>query len=155
MSCIEYGTEKDIKGWMALVRTVGSSFPGLETEGSPAEHRRTVLDFMEKSEAVCAKENDTIVGVLLFSKEKDAVCFLAVDPAYRRQHIAKQMFRFVLPLMTPGKDITVATYREGVPEGNAARAFYLGLGFSPGRMTEEFGSPVQEFSMEASKWQIF
>ncbi|MGN1451539.1 MAG: GNAT family N-acetyltransferase [Eubacteriales bacterium] len=140
---------------MALVRTVRSSFPGLETEESLAEHRHTVLDFMEKREAVCAKTNDAIIGVLLFSKEKNALCFLAVDPAYRRRHIAKQMFRFVLPLMTPGKDITVTTYREDVTEGNAARAFYLGLGFAPGRMTEEFGSPVQEFGMEASKWQIF
>lgn len=155
MSRIEYGTAKDIKGWMALVRTVSSSFPGLETEGSLTEHRHTVLDFMDKLEAVCAKENDTITGVLLFSTENNSICFLAVDPEHRRRHIAKQMFRFVLPLMTPGKDIVVTTYREGVPEGAAARAFYRKLGFVPGRMTSEFGSPVQEFVMEATKWQIF
>ena len=56
--------------------------------------------------------------------------------------------------MTPGKKIIVTTYREGVPEGAAARAFYQKLGFIPGRMTAEFGSKVQEFVMEVAKWQI-
>ena len=67
---------------------------------------------------------------------------------------AEQMFRFMLPLMTPGKELTVTTYREGVSEGVAVRAFYQKLGFVPGRMTVEFGSKVQEFVMEVAKWQI-
>ena len=53
--------------------------------------------------------------------------------------------------MTPGKKIIVTTYREGVPEGAAARAFYQKLGFIPGRMTVEFGSEVQEFVMEVAR----
>ena len=51
----------------------------------------------------------------------------------------------MLALMEPGKDVVVTTYRAGVPEGVAARAFYKRLGFAEGRLTEEFGSPVQEF----------
>ena len=43
------------------------------------------------------------------------------------------------------RDIIDTTYREGVPEGIAARAFYKHLGFAEGKLTEEFGSPVQEF----------
>ena len=53
--------------------------------------------------------------------------------------------------MTPGKKIIVTTYREGVQEGAAARAFYQKLGFIPGRMTVEFGSEVQEFVMEVAR----
>ena len=37
------------------------------------------------------------------------------------------------------------TDREGEPAGIAARAFYQSLGFLAGALTEEFGSPVQEF----------
>lgn len=44
----------------------------------------------------------------------------------------------------------MTTYREGVPEGIAARAFYRRLGFAEGRLTEEFGSPVQEFVLHRS-----
>ena len=83
--------------------------------------------------------------MLLFSREEGALCFLAVDREYRRQHIAAEMVAFMLAFMEPGRDITVTTFRDGVPEGEAARAFYKRLGFVQGRLTEEFGSPVQEF----------
>ena len=66
----------------------------------------------------------------------------------KARHIGEAMIQFMLPLMNPNKDITVTTYREGVPEGIAARAFYQKLGFRPGRLTEEFGSPVQEFVLK-------
>ena len=49
------------------------------------------------------------------------------------------------------KDVTVSTYRAGVPEGRAARAFYKRLGFAEGRLTEEFGSPVQEFILRRQR----
>lgn len=151
---IGYGIQEDINDWMRLVQKVSSSFPGLETEEARMEHQRTVLDFMDRQEAICTKENGEIVGVLLFSKENNILCFLAVDPAYHRRHIAEKMFRFILPHMSAGKQITVTTYRDGVTEGVAARAFYQKLGFVPGKMTVEFGSEVQEFVMEAAKWKI-
>ena len=50
----------------------------------------------------------------------------------------------MLTQMEKGTDIRVTTYREGDPDGIAARAFYESLGFSAGRLTEEFGCPVQE-----------
>lgn len=81
-------------------------------------------------------------------KGNSVLCFLAVDPIYRRQHIARQMVDFMLTQMEDGKDITVTTYREGNPNGIAARAFYKRLGFSKGKLTEEFGSPVQEFVLK-------
>lgn len=149
---IAYGC--DIDSWMNLVCKVKDSFPGLETKAALDEHRDTVLGFIYKESAICARIEDKIIGALLFSKDNNMLCFLAVDPEYRRRHIADQMFRFILPLMTPGKEIIVTTYREGVPEGAAARAFYQKLGFVPGRMTVEFGIKVQEFVMEAAKWQI-
>ena len=74
--------------------------------------------------------------------------FLAVDRACRRQHIAEKMVAYMLTLMDPEKDVVVTTYREGAPEGAAARAFYKRLGFVEGRLTEEFGSPVQEFVLK-------
>ena len=145
---IELGKQCDINNWMHLVNKVKENFPGLETEESLAEHRDTVLDFMSRKSAVCAKSNDEIVGTLLFSKEHNMLCFLAVDAAYRRQHIAEKMVSWMLPYMDPQKDVVVTTYREGAPEGAAARAFYKRLGHAEGQLTEEFGSPVQEFVLK-------
>lgn len=151
MNSIDYGSPKDVDSWMRLVRTVSSSFPGLETEEALSEHRQTVLDFMDKQEAICTKQDGKIIGVLLFSRENNMLCFLAVDPICRRQHIAEKMFKFMLPHMRADKPITVTTYREGVPEGVAARAFYQKLGFVPGKLTVKFGSEVQEFTLKAAE----
>ena len=145
---VELGKACDIDNWMCLVNQVKDSFPGLETREALEEHRRTVLEFMGRDAAVCAKIDGRIVGTLLFSRADHMLCFLAVDEAYRRQHIAENMVAYMLALMEPGKDVVVTTYRAGVPEGVAARAFYKRLGFSEGRLTEEFGSPVQEFVLK-------
>ena len=145
---IEFGREPDIEMWMNLVNKVKSSFPGLETKEALDEHRQTVLTFMRAASAICAKTEEQIVGALLFSREENMLCFLAVDEQYRRQHIAERMVQHMLSCMNPEKEVIVTTYREEVPEGIAARAFYKRLGFVEGELTEEFGAPVQEFILK-------
>ena len=145
---IALGTKRDIKSWMRLVDRVKDAFPGLETREAMEEHRRTVLEFMERGGAICARQQGEVVGALLFSRENHVLCFLAVDARHRRQHIAENMVAYMLTKMDSHSDISVTTYREGVPEGAAARAFYQRMGFTPGRLTEEFGSPVQEFVLK-------
>lgn len=142
---IELGTAQDIDAWMRLVERVKDAFPGLETQEALEEHRNTVLAFMGRAAAICAKEQGEIVGVLLFSREDSVLCFLAVDAEHRRQHIAEEMVRYMLTKMDPLREISLTTYRDGVPEGAAARAFYKRMGFTEGALTEAFGSPVQEF----------
>ncbi len=144
---IRIASANDIDGWMVLVRSAVADFPGMDM----AEHRKTVLDFMRRSEAVCAAESGKIAGGLLFSAEDGALCFLAVDPNFRRRHIAEKMLRFTLGFMNPERDVFVTTYREDAPEGAAARAFYKRIGFAEGRLYEEFGCPVQEFVLPHCK----
>ena len=145
---ISLALPRDVDRWMALVDKVKDAFPGLETEEALAEHRGTVLGFMERNAAICAKIDGKIAGALLFSREDSALCFLAVDPGFRRRHIAEKLVRYMLTFLDANRDVRVTTYREGAPEGRAARAFYRHLGFIEGRLTEEFGSPVQEFVLK-------
>ena len=145
---IGLGKECEIESWMQLVLKVKDCFPGLETKEALEEHRNTVLEFMRRNAAICAKNADQIVGTLLFSREDQMLCFLAVDAAYRRQHISEKMVTCMLTFLDPEKEVVVTTYREGVPEGEAARAFYKRLGFTEGKLTEEFGSPVQQFRLK-------
>ena len=142
---IELGRKSDIDSWMHLVSKVKESFPGLETEEALEEHRKTVSDFIRRNSAICAKTGNRVVGALLFSKEHNMLCFLAVDPEFRRQHIGERMVSLMLSVLDTAKDVVVTTYREDAPEGKAARAFYKRLGFVAGALAEEFGSPVQEF----------
>ncbi len=89
---IKLATKQDLDNWINLVNKVKASFPGLETEDALDEHRNTVLDFMDKGCAICAKTDNQIVGTLLFSKKTNTLCLLAVDREYRRQHIAEKCF---------------------------------------------------------------
>ena len=67
---IELGTEKDIESWMNLVKKVNDSFPGLDTKDALNDHKNTVLDFMNRESAICAKEQGEIVGGAVILKRK-------------------------------------------------------------------------------------
>lgn len=145
---IRLAQTEDIDRWMEFVTKIKAVFPGLETQAALLEHRSTVLHFIENRTAICATDGIKLVGALLFSAETNTLCFLAVDPLYRRQHIAQNMVLSMLERMDNMEDITVTTYREGDPNGIAARAFYKSLGFCEGTLTEEFGSSVQQFVLK-------
>lgn len=148
---IRTAEKNDINNWMNFVDKVKDVFPGLETEEALLEHKNTVLNFMEKGLAVCAEEDGKIIGTLLFLKDEGQLCFLAVNTAYRRRHTAEKMVKLAMEEIPENIDVTVTTYREGDPEGVAARAFYKSLGFEEGALKEEFGSPVQEFVLRGGK----
>lgn len=141
----EFGTSACIHSWMQLVGQVSWNFPGLETKESLQEHEQTVLKFMGKQQALCVKSQDTVVGILLFSRSKNMICCLAVEPAYRKQGIASLLLRKALEELDRSREITVSTFRETDEKGIAPRALYKKFGFEEGELTEEFGYPNQVF----------
>lgn len=140
-----FGDSSMIDSWMHLVRKVRLEFPGLETEESLEEHKQTVLKFMDKKQALCVRNRKTVVGVLLFSRNRNMICCLAVDPEHRKQGLASILLRKALDELDRSKEITVSTFRENDDKGIAPRALYKKFGFQKGEMTEEFGYPNQVF----------
>lgn len=146
---IGYGDAAGIDEWMALVKRISQSFPGLETVEALDEHRATVLRFMDERRALCAKDGGKIVGVLLFSKKHNMICCLGVAPEHRRRGIASGLLEKALGLLDPARDITVTTFRDGDEKGAAPRALYERFGFEAEELLEEFGYPVQRFVLRA------
>lgn len=140
-----FGDISYIDSWMKLVRKVSWNFPGLETEEGLDEHKQTVLKFMNKKQALCVRNQETIVGVLLFSRNRNMICCLAVDPDHRKQGIASILLKKALDELDRSKEITVSTFRENDDKGIAPRALYRKFGFQEGELTEEFGYPNQVF----------
>lgn len=140
-----FGDISYIDSWMRLVRKVSWNFPGLETEEGLDEHKQTVLKFMNKKQALCVRNNETIVGVLLFSRNRNMICCLAVDPDHRKQGLASILLKKALDELDRSKEITVSTFRENDDKGIAPRALYRKFGFQEGELTEEFGYPNQVF----------
>lgn len=126
---------------MSLVEIVEDSFPGLEKE----DYRRSLIECIEKQEAICAKAGDQMVGILLFSRELSILAFLAVHPAFRKRGIAFNMVRTMIACFPSGKDIWVTTYRDDDPQGKAARSLYLQCGFIPDELVIEMDYPCQKF----------
>ena len=93
---VEFGKVSYIDSWMTLVRKVSWNFPGLETEEGIIDHRNTVLKFISKNQAICVRENNRVIGVLLFSRYHNMICCLAVDPDFRRQGIASMLLEKAL-----------------------------------------------------------
>lgn len=144
-----YGVPEDIDNWMKLVGEVSWNFPGLETAEDILEHRQTVLEFMEKRQAVCVRDNGEIIGVLLFSRKRNMICCLAVSPAHRRKGVASALMTEALGQLDRSQDITVSTFRADDPKGIAPRALYKRFGFIEGELIEEFGYPNQRFILYA------
>lgn len=139
------GTEKDIVSWMELVNLVSWNFPGLETEERICEHRKTVLDFMKDRRALCAKDNNVVIGVLLFSKKHNMICCLAVHPDYRNKGIGSELLAEALNYLDKTQNIIVSTFREDDEKGEAPRSLYKKFGFVEEGLIEEFGYPNQRF----------
>ena len=148
---VEFGRTSDIDSWMRLVRKVSWNFPGLETEQSIDEHKIIVLKFMNDKRALCVKNEQEIVGVLLYSRKYNMICCLAVDPAYRKRGIASLLLREAIDKLDRDKDITVSTFRENDVKGIAPRKLYKKFGFEEGELIEEFGYPNQRFVLHADK----
>ena len=140
---VEFGKVSYIDSWMTLVRKVSWNFPGLETEEGIIDHRNTVLKFISKNQAICVRENNRVIGVLLFSRYHNMICCLAVDPDFRRQGIASMLLEKALQELDRNRDITVSTFREDDEKGRAPRALYKKFGFKEGELTVEFGYPNQ------------
>ena len=148
---VEFGRTSDIDSWMRLVRKVSWNFPGLETEQSIGEHKIIVLKFMNDKRALCVKNEQEIVGVLLYSRKYNMICCLAVDKKKKKRGIASLLLREAIDKLDRDKDITVSTFRENDVKGIAPRKLYKKFGFEEGELIEEFGYPNQRFVLHADK----
>ena len=142
---VEYGMPLDIESWMELVQSVIWNFPGLETEVAIEDHRQTVLRFMGENRALCVKDAEKVVGVLLLSKKYNMICCLAVAPEYRRNGIASLLLKKAIAELNSSRDITVTTFRDNDEKGIAPRALYKKFGFVEEKLMIENDYPVQRF----------
>ena len=142
---VEFGRTSDIDSWMRLVRKVSWNFPGLETEQSIDEHKIIVLKFMNDKRALCVKNEQVIVGVLLYSRKYNMICCLAVDPAYRKRGIASLLLREAIDKLDRDKDITVSTFRENDVKGIAPRKLYKKFGFEEDELIELGDNHIGQF----------
>lgn len=152
---LAYGTPEDIKAWMGLVSRISGNFPGLETREKLDEHAETVLRFMQKRQAICVKEDGGIVGVMLFSRNRNMICCLGVSPDSRRRGVASMLMEDALRNLDRTKEISVCTFRAEDAKGPAPRALYEKYGFLADELVEELGYPNQKYVLHPAGSERF
>lgn len=138
---VGYASEADIDAWMALVALVRDAFPGL----SLSEYRENVRKAISGRRALCAKDGEAILGVLVLSDQHNGIGFLAVHPEARGRGVASALVRMMLEVLPADQDVFVTTYREDDPLGEAPRALYKHLGFKEAELVTRYGYPCQQF----------
>ena len=147
---VEYGVLRDIGPWMELVKQIRWNFPGLETQLALEDHQQTVVRFMGEHRALCVKNGDKVIGVLLLSKKHNMICCLGVAPEHRRNGIASALLEKALSELDRSNDITVTTFRDNDEKGIAPRALYKRFGFAEEKLMVENDYPVQRFVLRGS-----
>ena len=140
-----YGVPEDIENWMSLVTRVRWNFPALETQEKLDEYKTTVLRFMGKRQAICVKEGNEIVGVMLFSRRHNMLCCLAVSPSFRRRGVASMLMDEAFRNLDRTKEISVSTFRADDEKGPAPRALYEKYNFIEDELTEAMDYPNQKY----------
>jgi isopentenyldiphosphate isomerase/ribosomal protein S18 acetylase RimI-like enzyme len=143
---IKYATEEHLDSWMNLVEIVRWNFPGLETEQLLEEYKNTVRKNIKRRSAICALHHYQVVGILLFSSNRNMLSCLAVHPDYRREGIATRLVNEMLSNLNEEREIIVETFRKEDQKGGAARVFYEHMGFVEGELCTEMNYPLQRFT---------
>ena len=142
---VGYATMDNLESWMQLIELVRWNFPGLGLQKEIEEYRKTVEKNINRKSAICALDNDKVVGFLLFSTKYNMLCHLAVHPDYRRKKIASRMIELMLSDLDRSKDIVVITFRENDEKGKAPRALYRSFGFEADELCNDMNYPEQKF----------
>jgi GNAT superfamily N-acetyltransferase len=146
--------EDDIPAWLALAREVEELFGATlsRDEQFTSALRRNV----QRGTAFCVRAGDgppgaALLGGLLFSAKHRPVYvlgWLAVTERSRRSGIGQALVAHVMTLIEPPAELIVTSFIEDTPGGEAARQFYLKLGFTPAELLPGEGpqrEPRQRF----------
>lgn len=128
-----------------MVEIVRWNFPGLETEELLEGYKDTVRKNIKRRSAICALQHHQVVGILLFSTNRNMLSCLAVHPDYRRRGIAIRLVNEMICNLNNEKEIVVETFREEDEKGEDARTFYQHVGFVESELCIEMNYPLQRF----------
>jgi ribosomal protein S18 acetylase RimI-like enzyme len=113
---IDLASINDFNSWMSLVDKVKMNFPGLDSLVEYENYKQTLIKNINRGTAICAKTDESIVGILIFSKQRKILACMAIDPDYRKQGLATKMINFMFTFFENKNGVKIgrASCRERV-----------------------------------------
>ena len=131
----------DTSACMKLIKKDLSYFPGLTLVEIEKSLRQAIAD----GTVVTARDGDELAGLLIFRRSPAELLFVAVDPEFRKEGVARNLFRSMCSQIPQGQKIVTISFRSDDDDYEEHTGFYISLGFKAGRMLERDGVPVQEY----------
>lgn len=142
---LDFAKIDDLSSWMDIVTLIRYNFPSLEIDEELEKYRQVVIKNINRKTALCVKDGNSVVGILIFSYNQKCLGCMGVHPNYRRQGIASAMIEKMLSLLPNDEDVWVVTFRENDEKGIAPRALYKSFGFVEDELVFEQNYPNQKF----------
>ena len=138
--------ERDIPGWMDLMRLVIDGYPVMDE----TDYLNEITRAINEERALILKEGNILIGAMTFSKNSGSIDFLGIHPQYRNQGIQKLFLEILLESYLPDQEISMTTYREGDKADTGHRDLLKNLGFAEKELLIEYGYPTQRFAFTPS-----
>ncbi|MDO4756568.1 MAG: AraC family transcriptional regulator, partial [Parabacteroides sp.] len=131
----------DIPAWMDLMRLVIDGYPVMEE----TDYLKEITKATEEKRALILKEENVLIGAMIFSRKSGSIDFLGIHPQYRYQEIQKLFLEVLWETYLPGQEISMTTYRKGDKADTGHRDLLKTLGFAERELLIEYGYPTQRF----------
>lgn len=117
-------------------------FPGLKEAGISDK----LMKLIKRGDVLVAKDKGEIVGQLIYRRSTGELIFMSVKPEYRKEGVARELFRFMCAQVPRDKEIYTFSFRkDDMGEEGPETYFTNVLGFKPRAWMEREGIPVQKF----------
>jgi GNAT superfamily N-acetyltransferase len=153
MPIVQIAQPEDYTPWLKLAGEVEDLFgPMVEVP----EFQQTLMKNILRQTALCVREENgppgsALLGGLFFSPKPPIykISWLVVSQSCQRQGVGQRLVAAFLERVQPPAELMVTTFSQGVPGGEAARRFYVKLGFHPAEIV------YHDYRGEMEAYQVF
>ena len=132
---VQTAQAEDYAAWLRLAREVEDLFGPMVGEEA---FQQTLMKNLRRGTALCVREQDGAAGAdllsgLFYSPKPPiyTISWLAVTQKYRQQGIGLKLVEAFLERVRPPAELVVTTFSAEMTGSEAARQFYIKLGFHP------------------------
>ena len=150
---VQIAQAEDYAAWLRLAREVEDLFGPMVGEES---FQQTLLKNLRRGTALCVRDQDgaagaDLLGGLFYSSKSPiyTISWLTVTHTCRQQGIGSKLVEAFLERVAPPAEVVVTTLSAEMEGGEAARRFYLKLGFHPAEIV------YHDYRGEMEAYQVF